>query len=176
MCVLRRLNTLHNFYALIPWDFCKQTLLSVLYSVAFAHKNNNIYLVFCDEEKFANGITDLCILFSSSSLYIQTLVRSIIKCILVAIPLTCVGAYRPRYIRIISRVRSLSCLFVFGDSRRSQVCLGPVLFINLFISTGWELSLKAKFKGNFFARFFSPYARFSKELCLVATKRKSMWK
>lgn len=89
--------------------------------------------------------------------------RSILKCILTAIPLTCVGAHRPCYIRIIFCVQSLSCLFDFGDSRRTQVCLGPVLFIYLFISTRWELSLKPKFKGRFFARFFFPHAHFSSD-------------
>lgn len=68
----------------------------------------------------------------------------------------------------------LSCVFAFGDSRRRRVCLGPLLFINLFASTGWELSVEPKFKGKFFARFFSLRVRFCKELCLGATNRKSI--
>lgn len=113
-------------------------------------------------QEFENGITDLCLSFSPAVFCIQTLVRSILKRVLIAIPLTCVWAYCPRCSRIISCVPSFSCRLDFGASRSSQVCIGPVLFRNLYVGTGWELSLKPKFKGIFFffSHFFSLHAHF----------------
>lgn len=151
MCVHRHQHTPHNFYTQTPWDFCKQNLFSVLYSIDFAHKN--IHFMFHGLQEFENGITDLCLSFSPAVFCIQTLVRSILKRVLIAIPLTCVWAYCPRCSRIISCVPSFSCRLDFGASRSSQVCIGPVLFRNLYVGTGWELSLKPKFKGIFFFFF-----------------------
>lgn len=130
----------------------------MLYPIDFAHKN--IHFVFHSLQEFANAVTDLCLSFSPPVLCIQTLVCSILKGVLIAIPLTCVWAYCPRCSRIISRVQSFSCWLDFGASRSGQVCLGPVLFRNLYVGTGWELSLKPKFKGIFFAHFFSLHTHF----------------
>lgn len=124
-------------------------------------------------EKFTNAVIDLCIIFSPSALYIQTLACSTLMCIN-----SCCSDTAPdtgQDIQTLADQNYLLCvvpqvlLLTWGTLDAVRFRLG--LFASSAYS-GWELSLKPKFQGKLFARFFPLYAYFSKEPSLVATKRK----
>lgn len=105
---------------------CVHRLTQILCSVPikFLWTNSVFSTIFCSHFPWKISVISFAVrrnlqmllqtFFFSFSLYCQTLACSTLTCVLIAIALTHVRAYRPWQIKIISYVWSLRCFFLLG--------------------------------------------------------------